>query len=134
MRIPAFILAAATLIGCYGHTDFVVVEPKRYVSPPPQPIPNSQFGWVTTTPDLAERYLVRVGDLTYQRIIEPHRVNGQLTQEAAINALAAFAEQEVVRKKYCASAETPKDARKLIGSNTPPEMHIIVVCIKKNGA
>ncbi len=122
-------LSAAITAGCYAHTDFVVVEPVRYV-PPAAPVVNARFGWVNTTVDKAERFKVRVGDLTYQRIIESHKVRGEITHEAAISAFSNFAEAEVVRQKLCSAASTPADARQLVGSNTPPEMWIQVQCIR----
>jgi hypothetical protein len=123
-------MSVAIASGCYGHTDFVIVEPVRYVQPPTMPLSEARFGWVSTTADKAERFRVRVGDLTYQRIIEPHKIRGEITTEAAISALAGFAEAEVVRQQFCAAASTPPDARQLVGSNTPPEMRIYVRCIR----
>jgi hypothetical protein len=121
-----------SLSACYAHTDFVTVEPIRYV--PIHRAPNSSSGWVTTDVVNAERFRVRIGDLTYKRIIEPYMIDGKLSAEVAITALATFAEQEVVKQGFCTEAVTPADSRKLIGSNTPPEMWISVVCVKKDGA
>jgi hypothetical protein len=124
------VVSAAVAAGCYAHTDFVVVEPVRYVPPPTAPVSNARFGWVRTTPENAERFKVRVGDLTYERIIEPHKKSGTVTLEDATSAFSAFAEAEVVRQKFCPAASTPADARRLIGSNTPPEMWIYVQCMQ----
>ena len=118
------------LSGCYAHTDFVVVEPVRYVAPPSTPTPDSTFGWVATAADQAEGYRVRVGDLTYRRIIDPLLKDGEITKEQAVSAFSAFAEKEVVRRQFCASAFTPPEAQHLVGSNTPPEMEIYVRCAK----
>jgi len=118
------------LVSCYGHTRFVTVEPVRYVPAPAEPIPNSTFGWIETTADQAERFRVRVGDLNYQEIIEPHKINGEVSKEAAVTALATFAEQEVVKRGFCTRASTPEDARRLVGSNSPPAMWIFVQCAK----
>jgi len=126
------VLSAALLTGCfYSHTDFVRVEPVKYVPPPSEPIPNTKFGWIKVSETEAQGYVVRVGDLTYQRIIESHKVDGEITFEAAVAAFASFAEQQVEEMQYCSSAHVPEDARKLIGSNTPPEMHIYVECVQQ---
>lgn len=87
------------------------------------------FAYVEVSKDEAQGYIVRVGDLTYQRIIEPHKIDGEITFEAAVNAFASFAEEKVVALYYCSSAQVPEHARKLIGGNTPPEMHIYVECV-----
>ncbi|MCW8930500.1 MAG: hypothetical protein OQL19_09710 [Gammaproteobacteria bacterium] len=98
---------------------------------PSKPKPNTTFGWVEVSEDEAQGYVVHVGDLTYQRIIEPHKIDGEITFEAAVNAFASFAEEKVVALHYCNSARVPEDARKLLGGNTPPEMHIYVECVSQ---
>jgi hypothetical protein len=124
-------IAVALLSACYANTDFVAVDPVMYV-PPPSSVPAHEegFGWVKTTSDRADRFRVRVGNLTYRRIIEPHKVQGGITTDAAISALASFAEEEVVRQKLCVNAKVPVEARRLIGSSTPPEMWIDVQCVR----
>jgi len=123
-------LSTGLLSGCfYSHTDFVRVEPVKFVPAPSTPKPNTTFGWVEVSKDEAQGYVVRVGDLTYQRIIEPHKVDGEIKLDAAVNAFASFAEEKVVALHYCSSARVPENARKLIGGNTPPEMHIYVECV-----
>ena len=129
-RSTLFGLVIIITAACHGSTDFIMIEPVRYVPPPPEPIPDSSFGWIPTSPDDAERFVVRVGDITYQRIIEPYKVNGKITTDAAVSAFAAFAEREVVKHSYCSFAKVPEDARRLIGFNAPPEMYIAVECAK----
>ena len=125
-------VTASLLSGCfYSHTDFVRVESAKYVPSPSKPIPNTQFGWVKVNQAEAQRYLVTVGDMTYQRIIEPRRRNGEITFETAVDAFARFAERKVEEMHYCEHAHVPEDARKLIGGNTPPEMRIYVECTKE---
>ena len=117
-----FTLITATLLGCiYSHTDFVKVEPSKRIQ-------NTENGWISVSEDQAQGYKVRVGDLTYQRIIEPHKVNGEIDLETALSAFASFAEKQVVRMEYCNTAVVPESSRKLVGSNSPPEMWIYVVC------
>lgn len=125
-------LGISSLLGCfYPRTDFVRVEPVKYVPPPSEPIPNSQFGWVKVGQDEAERYLVTVGDLTYQRIIEPNKRSGEIAFESAVDAFATFAEKKVEEMHYCKHSHVPEDARELIGGNTPPEMRIYVECVEE---
>jgi len=125
-------LGTSLVSGCfYSHTDFVRVEPVKYVSPPSEPVPNTKFGWVKVSRAEAQRYLVTVGDLTYQRIIEPNKRSGEITFEAAVDAFATFAEKKVEEMHYCKHAHVPEDARKLIGGNTPPEMRIYVECVQQ---
>lgn len=115
--ISAFILLS--LSGCfYSATEFVRVEPGKHTS----------LGWVTVEEAEAEGFLVRVGSLTYRRIIEPHMKDNEITSESAVSAFAAFAEQQVLQKGYCESAFVPERAWHLYGSNAPPEMHIYVEC------
>ena len=122
-------LSVAVLAGCYfPSTDFVKVEPVRFVPPPAVPIPNSRFGWVEVNPAEAQRYKVRVGDLTYKKIIEPQRVNGAITYEAAVSSLADFAVRQVIEAGYCRSAYVPEGEQRLIGSQRPPEMWMYVEC------
>jgi len=123
-------LGLMLLSGCYAHTDFVVVEPVRYVPPPPAPTPGSTFGWVPADAGKADGFKVRVGDLTYQRIIEPLKKDGEITREQAVSAFSAFAEIEVVRRQFCTAAFTPPEARQLVGSKTPPEMETYVRCTR----
>lgn len=125
-------LVTSLLSGCfYSRTDFVRVEPVKYVPPPSEPIPNTEFGWVKVRQAEAQRYLVTVGDLTYQRIIEPDKRSGEITFESAVDAFAAFAKKKVEEMHYCKHAHVPEDARKLIGGNTPPEMRIYVECVEE---
>jgi hypothetical protein len=124
------VLSVSTLVGCYRSADFVIVEPVRYVPIPPKPIPDGTYGWLRTTADKAERFRVVVGDQTYQRIIAPHKVRGEITLEAAIAALSSFAETEVVRQRFCSAASTPADARRLVGSIAPPTTWIFVQCAR----
>ena len=126
--VLGILLSLAAITGCYRSADFVIVEPVRYVPVPPKPIPDGMYGWLRTTADKAERFKVVVGDLTYQRIIASHKVRGEITTEAAISAFADFAEAEVVKQRFCSAAFTPADARRLVGSNTPPKMWIFVRC------
>jgi hypothetical protein len=126
--LVGIVASLVTVTGCYRSADFVIVEPVRYVAVPPKPIPDGTYGWLRTTADKAERFRVVMGDLTYQRIIAPHKVRGEITAEAAIAALADFAEAEVVKQRFCSAASTPADARRLVGSNTPPKMWIYVQC------
>ena len=122
-------LAAVTLGGCYfPSTDFVKIEPVKYIPPPSELIPNSTFGWVEVSPSEAQGYRVRVGDITYERIIEPHKVRGEITYEAAVDALARFAVQQVIEAHYCDSAYVPESSRRLVGSQRPPEMWMYVEC------
>jgi hypothetical protein len=117
------------LSGCYfPSTDFVKVEPVRFVPPPATPIPNTQFGWVEVSPVEAQGYRVRVGDLTYQTIIEPHKVGGKISYEAAVETFSKFAEKKVIEAEYCKSAHVPESSKKLYGSQRPPEMHMYVEC------
>lgn len=118
------------LPGCYGHTDFVIVEPVRFVMPSAKSVPNSRFGWLETSVDRAEGFRVRIGDITYQRIIQPYKKDGKITFDEAVSALSNFAESEVVRRRFCASATTPAESRRLHGLSTPPEMVIYVQCVK----
>jgi hypothetical protein len=125
-------LGTSLLSGCfYSHTDFVRVEPVKYVPPPSEPAPNTKFGWVKVNQADAQGYLVTVGDLTYQRIIETNERSGEITFEAAVDAFATFAEKKVEEMHYCEHAHVPEDARKLIGGNTPPEMRIYVECVQE---
>ncbi|MBW9266987.1 MAG: hypothetical protein K1565_15785 [Candidatus Thiodiazotropha sp. (ex. Lucinisca nassula)] len=115
--------------GCfYSNTDFVRVEPGKHVPVPENTKPNTTYGWVKVNRSEAKGFMVRVGNLTYKRIIKPYMVNGDITFEAAVSAFAAFAEKEVERRDYCESAFVPEKARKLYGSNTQPEMNIYVEC------
>jgi len=125
-------LSTGHLSGCfYSHTDFVRIEPVKFVPAPSAPEPNATFGWVEVSKDKAQGYVVHVGDLTYRKIIEPHKVDGEIPLEEAINAFASFAEEKVVALHYCSTARVPENARKLIGGNTPPEMHIYVECVSQ---
>ena len=108
-----------SLSGCfYSESDFVRVEPGKRTS----------LGWVIVEAAEAEGFLVRVGSLTYRRIIEPYMVDDEITFESAVSAFAAFAEKQVLQRGYCESAFVPERARKLHGSHAPPEMHIYVEC------
>ena len=132
LAILCISLSTGLLSGCfYSHTDFVRVDPVKFVPAPSTPKPNTAFGWVEVSKDEAQGYVVRVGDLTYKKIIEPYKVDGVITLKAAVNAFASFAEEKVVALKYCNSARVPENARKLIGENTPPEMHIYVECVSQ---
>ena len=111
-------------------SDFVVVEPVRYESSAPPAVTNAPFGWVRTTADRAERFRVRVGPSTYERIIGLDRARDThpaLAQQ--ISALSAFAEAEVVRQKVCMAASTPEDARRVFVTNNPLEFWTYVQCV-----
>lgn len=125
-------LCLALCTSCYPDTDFVRVEPIHYVPPPPAPTPNSTWGWLETSAANATRYRVRVGGLTFDRIVEPSKINGTLNTEAAVSAFASFAEQQVVKAGFCseAKAPAPPGTRRLIGSQHPTEMWMYVECIK----
>jgi hypothetical protein len=123
-------LGFVVLSACYGHTDFVRVEPVYYVPPPAKPIPNTTFGWVETTTVNAQGFRVRVGDLTYQRIIEPLKKHGEVTTEQAAAALDTFAVKEVVARGLCREAFAPPRAVLPGGFNNPPETRAYVECRK----
>ena len=127
----AWPLACLLTLGCASEpSDYVVVVPVKYVSRPAAPAPNSTFGWVETTPAQAERFRVRVGEQKYAQIIEPYKFEKEFSAERAISLLSAFAENEVVARKFCTAAAVPRDARRLVGPQRPPEMWISVECIK----
>ena len=122
-------LGIAALAGCYyPSTEFVKIEPVRYVPPPNSPQPNSRFGWVEVSRTEAQVYRVRVGNLTYQKIIEPYKNGEEISYEAAVNAFAEFAVRQVIGANYCKFAHVPQHSRQLFGSQRPPEMVMYVEC------
>ena len=124
-----YVIVLLSISGCfYSNTDFVRVEPGKHVPVPAEPRPNSTYGWIKVDRNEAQGFMVRVGSLTYKKIIEPHMVNDDITFEVAVSAFASFAEKEVEKRGFCESALVPEKARKLYGSNTPPEMYIYVEC------
>lgn len=127
----AWPLACLLTLGCAAEpSDYVVIVPVKYVPRPATPAPNSRFGWLETTPAQAERFSVRVGEQKYFRIIEPYKSEKEFSAERAISLLSAFAEREVVARKFCTVAAVPSDERRLVGPQRPREMWISVECIK----
>jgi hypothetical protein len=133
MNIRASLLTISVLVaiaaGCDAARDFVVVEPVRYEAPSPAAVTNADSRWVRTTADKAERFRVRIGALTYQRITDPYK-RGPLSLEQQMSAFWAFAEAEVVRERMCAAARTPADARHMSVSNGNPVVFwVYVQCV-----
>jgi hypothetical protein len=114
------------------NSDYVIVEPVKYVPPPAAPIPNYRFGWVTTSVEDAQRFRVRIGDQRYHDLIQPHRVNGNIPLETAISVTAAFAEHEVISRHLCQSASVPAESRKLVGPQGPWEIWMYVECHERS--
>jgi hypothetical protein len=121
-------MSVASAAGCDARSDFLVVEPVRYEPPSSSAAINAASSWVRTTADKAERFKVRVGLKTYQRIIEPNSSAQYPTLEQQMSAFSAFAEAEVVRKGLCVATSTP-DPRLLFVTNNPVEFWIYVRCV-----
>lgn len=112
------------------NSDYVIVEPVKYVPCETNPSPNSSCGWVKVDGPNFDGYKVHLGEMKYHKIIEPLIASNTLTGETAISAASTFAENEVVNRQLCVSAKVPADARRLAGSQNPPEIIMYVECVK----
>ena len=125
------------LSGCTSfeaNSNYVLIEPVKYVAAPATPCPNCKFGWVTTSSEDAERFRVRIGEQKYHDLIRPYLVNGGITNEKAVSVAAAFAEQQVAGRGLCKVASVPADSRKLMGPQGPWEIWMYVECRKSSNA
>jgi hypothetical protein len=123
-----FILQSCASIA--PNSDYVIVEPVKFVPCETNPSPNSSCGWVKVDGPIFDGYNVHLGDMKYHKIIEPLIANNTLTGETAVSAASTFVENEVVKRQLCTSAKVPAKARNLRGSQNPPEIIMYVECVK----
>ena len=112
------------------NSDYVLIEPVKYVAAPATPRPNYEFGWVIASLEDAEGFRVRIGDQKYHDLIRPYMVNGSITNEKAVSVAAAFAEQQVTERGLCKVASVPANSRNLHGPQGPWEIWMYVECRK----
>jgi hypothetical protein len=112
------------------NSDYVIVEPVKYIPEGADSGSNSSWGWLVTTDPHPDGYRVRLGDMKYHKIIEPLIANNTLTVETAISAASIFAENEVVKRQLCLSTKIPAKAKTLTGSQNPPEIRMYVECVE----
>ncbi|HVK55053.1 MAG TPA: hypothetical protein VM532_08505 [Burkholderiales bacterium] len=134
-RQGAILAVAAALSGCVAtpalETNYVEVDPVTFVPCENKPVPNSRCGYLETTIERAEMFRVRIGELRYQRLIEPLKAKRGLVLESAVQAAATLAEREIVTRGYCKAAVVPPEFRRLFGPQGPWEIWMYVRCNQK---
>lgn len=122
----AFALLVQALSGCASppsNTDFVIVEPERYVPPPAAPIPNFAFGWLPAEAANADAFRVKVGNRQYLELMKrvgPENIKAEL---------ALFAEKEVVARNFCPSRVARTKRPQVVGPRSGEYVWVMVECV-----
>jgi hypothetical protein len=123
----AVALLLGVLIGCISPppaTDYVIVEPVAYVSPPATPVPNSSFGWLPVEATNARAFRVKVGNKQYLELLK------RVGAENIKMELARFAEREVIAQKLCPTGAARTKTPQLVGPRNGEYLWVLVECVK----
>src|SRR2546425_8354649 len=96
---PALALAAAVVLGCATNTDYVTVDPVRFVPVIGKDGPRCQ-GWCPASADQATKFRVKVGNVTFHRITNEAKAQGKDRDRAFLD----FATREVEARGFCTRA------------------------------
>jgi len=113
------------LVGCNTPppaTDFVIVEPIRFVPQPPAPVPNMSFGWLPADMGNAEAFRVKLGNKQYFELLN------QVGPERITTELALFAEREVVNRGACSSGVARTIRPQIVGPRSGEYVWLLVRC------
>jgi hypothetical protein len=115
----------AACVSAPPKTDFVTIEPLKYVPPPQQPVRDGRFGWLPTTAAEADAFRVRVGNRQYSELLD------RAGPEGVAAELARFAEREVLSQNLCASGAARTMQPQIVGPRDGTNVWVLVECIAK---